>query len=279
MTQPAGDFPVDEVELHCLLEAMRLRYGYDFRGYAHASLRRRVATAMSKGGLSNVAELQHRVLHDEAAFRELITDISVGTTEMFRDPDFFAAVRDVVVPRLRTWPFLRIWHAGCSTGEEVYSLAIVLHEEGLLERSRIYATDLSEPALEVAREGILDPERVPDYTRAYQHAGGRAPFSRYYSATHGRAVLDPSLRANVVFSPHNLVHDQVFSEMNLVLCRNVLIYFQRKLQDRALTLFRDSLCRSGILCLGTKEMLRFTGVERSFKALDEDLRIYRKVGE
>ena len=267
----------DEVEVHCLLEAMRLRYGFDFRQYARASLRRRIGLALSRGGFDNVAALQHRVLQDAAFFHGLVADITVGTTEMFRDPAFFAALRQTVIPLLRTWPFVRIWHAGCSTGEEVYSLAILLREEGLLPRARIYATDLNERFLASAREGIFDATQISQYTRNYQNAGGRQSFSEYYRARYGQAVLDASLRDNVVFSNHNLVADEVFGETNLILCRNVLIYFQRSLQDRALELFRSSLCRGGVLCLGTKETVRFGSARAAFEPLDEELRIYRRV--
>lgn len=277
MTSPHDAPTIDEVEIHCLLEAMRLRYGYDFRQYGQASLHRRVTAALARGGFSDVAALQHRVLHDPAYFRGLLGDLTVSTTEMFRDPDVFAALRNQVVSRLRTWPFIRIWHAGCSTGEEVYSLAIILREEGLLERARIYATDLSEAAIEAANEGIFDAARIPEYTRNYQAAGGRESFASYYRANYGQAVLDSSLRKNIVFSTHNLAADGVFGEMNLILCRNVLIYFQRSLQGRALGLFRDSLCRGGLLCLGTRETVLFSDHGDAFEALEDELKIYRKV--
>ncbi len=270
---------IDEIEVHCLFEAIRLRYGYDFREYTGASLRRRVASEVMRSGFANVAELQHRALHDPTYLRELIGALTVATTEMFRDPDFFAALRSTVIPHLRSWPFIRIWHAGCSTGEEVYSLAIVLREEGLLDRARIYATDLSEAALAIAREGIFNAEDIPEYTRQYQKAGGRESFASYYRAKYDQAVLDASLRENILFSSHNLVSDQVFGEMNLILCRNVIIYFQRPLQDRVLSLFRDSLCRDGVLCLGTKETLRFSSTAHAFEPMNDGLRIYRKVAQ
>ncbi len=269
--------PADEIEVHCLLKALRLRHGYDFREYSPASVQRRIQVAVATGRYDSVGHLQDRLLHDPDVVQWLLGILLVHTTEMFRDPEFYRALREHVLPRLASWPFIRIWHAGCSTGEEVWSVAILLHEAGLLSRARIYATDLDPAALQTAQSGIFAAERVPEYTKAYQQAGGRAPFSDYYRARDGKATLSPELLDGVVFHRHNLVCDRVFQEMNLIVCRNVLIYMQRPLQDRVLGLFADSLVRGGILALGTKETVEFTESGRRFHPVDKRLKIFRGV--
>jgi len=270
--------PVDpqEIEIDLLLEGIRRQYGYDFRDYARASLRRRVRKLMFDEQLSTVSALQERVLHDPECLDRLVLSWTINVTSMFRTPAFFAAFREQAVPLLRTYPFVRIWIAGCSSGEEVYSLAILLREAGLLERCRIYATDLNTAVLERAQAGIFDLRHMKDYTENYQRAGGQESFSEYYSAQYDSAVFDPSLRENVVFSQHNLVTDGSFNEFQAIICRNVLIYFNRELQERVHQLFHDSLCNLGVLGLGSKETLRATSVVDRYTALDRANRLYQK---
>jgi chemotaxis protein methyltransferase CheR len=198
-------------------------------------------------------------------------------TAMFRDPGFYRAFRDIAIPLLRTWPFIRIWHAGCSTGEEVYSMAILLSEEGLYERSRIYATDINDVVLQQAKAGIFPLNRMQEYTENYIRAGGKQSFSEYYTAKYDGALFSPSLTRNVVFSQHNLVTDRSFSEFNVIFCRNVLIYFDRELQDRVHALFYESLSMFGVLALGSKETLRFSKYEPCYEKLHAREKMYRKV--
>ena len=267
---------LQEIEIDLLLDGVRRRYGYDFRDYARASLRRRVRKLVVDEGLDTISALQDRVLHDPDCLDRLVLAWTINVTSMFRTPTFFAAFRDQAVPLLRTYPFVRIWVAGCSSGEEVYSLAILLREAGLLDRCRIYATDLNPDVLERARSGIFPLRHMKEYTENYQQAGGERSFSEYYSARYDSAVFDPSLRENVVFSQHNLVTDSSFNEFQAIVCRNVLIYFNRDLQARVLQLFRDSLCNLGILGLGSKETLRATPVDDHYVTLDRTNRLYQK---
>jgi len=267
---------LDNIELKVFLEAIFLKYGYDFRNYATASIKRRIRQRMNLTGLSHLAEMQHKVLYDRNFFHTLLLDLSVNVTEMFRDPSFYQALRKTVIPILKTYPFVKIWHAGCSTGEEVYSMAVLLKEEGLLNKSLIYATDFNDVVLMKAREGIYPNERIKDYTFNYQKAGGKRPFSDYYTSKYDAAIMDKSLKKNIVFSNHNLATDSVFGEMHLVMCRNVLIYFDRELQDRAIGLFNESLVRSGILCLGSKESIRFSEHADLFKEISAQEKIYQK---
>jgi chemotaxis protein methyltransferase CheR len=267
----------EEVEIELLLEGIYRHYGYDFRDYARASIRRRVLNGVRAEGLQTVSALQERALHDTACMERLLLALTVHVTAMFRDPGFYRAFREKVVPALETYPFVRIWHAGCSTGEEVYSLAILLYEEGLYERCRIYATDLSEAVLQTAREGIFPLGPMKENTENYVKAEGKAAFSEYYTARYDRAILRPSLRDNVVFAPHNLVTDGSFNEFNVIMCRNVMIYFNRDLQNRVHELFHKSLTRLGVLGLGKKESLQFTPHEGCYQALDEPERLYRKL--
>jgi chemotaxis protein methyltransferase CheR len=274
---PSYDPDLERIEIELLLEGIFQRYGFDFRDYAHASLRRRLWKRVEAERLTTISALQARVLHDATALDRLLLDLSVNVTAMFRDPGFYKRFREVVVPTLRTYPFIRIWHAGCSTGEEVYSMAILLHEEGLLDRARIYATDINDVVLRHARSGIFPLNRMQEYTENYIKAGGTRSFSEYYTAKYDGALFDSMLTKNVVFSQHNLVTDQSFSEFNAIFCRNVLIYFDRNLQHRVQKLFYDSLVMFGVLSLGSKESLRFSEFEDCYERMDAREKIYRKV--
>ncbi len=270
------DLETQNIELQLLLQAIYLKYGYDFRNYAKASIKRRIVHRLAKDGFENISAMQHRLLYDVSFFEKLLLDLSINVTEMFRDPSFYLAIRQKVVPILKTFPFLKIWHAGCSTGEEVYSMAILLQEEGLYKRTQIYATDMNEVALKQAKNGIFAINRLKQYTVNYQKAGGHESFSDYYAAHYDHAVMDKSLKENVLFSDHNLATDGVFGEMNLVMCRNVLIYFNRDLQNRAIGLFTESLCGGGILCLGSKESIRLLEHSSHFDDLVKEEKIYLK---
>jgi chemotaxis protein methyltransferase CheR len=268
---------LERLEVELLLEGIFRHHGFDFRSYAYASLKRRLWKHMQAHGVSTISGLQQRVLHDRAAMDELLMDLSVSVTSMFRDPGFYAAFREQVVPLLRTYPFVRIWHAGCATGEEVYSMAILLQEEGLYERARLYATDINETLLHRARTGIYPLEKMQEFTQNYLRAGGTRSFSEYYTAAYDGALFTPALTRNVVFAQHNLVTDRSFSEFNVILCRNVMIYFDRALQARVHRLFYDSLPMYGVLALGSKESLRFSPVEDSYEELNAREKIFRKV--
>ena len=265
------------LEVALLLTGIAERYGYDFRHYARASITRRIRRAMQESGVHSVSALQHRLLHDEAAAMRFVASVSVHTTSMFRDPEVYRTLRDDVIPLLRTYPFVRIWHAGCSSGEEVYSLAILLEEHGLYDRCRIYATDISDVMLERARQGIFPLRAMQDYTRAYQRAGGTRDFSDYYVADHQHAVIRKSLRRQLVFSQHNLVCDRVFNEFQLIVCRNVLLYFDETLRARAHDLFHASLSHFGVLVLGKKESLRYTEHAERYRELVDGSRVYRRL--
>jgi len=267
-----------DIELPLLLEAVYRKYHYDFRGYAAASLKRRLLQAMGRFGCRTLSQLQDRVLHEPALFPALLDFLTVQVSEMFRDPAYFRALREKVVPLLRTYPSLKIWVAGCSTGEEVYSLAILLQEEGLLERSLIYATDINASALERAQAGIYEAARISGFTDNHRKSGARSSLSDYYTAAYGKAVFDKSLKTNIVFADHSLSTDSAFSEVQFVSCRNVLIYFDRALQDRVLGLFRDSLCRKGFLGLGAKESLRFSAHSYAFSDFSPTDKIFQKEG-
>jgi chemotaxis protein methyltransferase CheR len=268
---------LEKIEIELLLEGIHRQYGFDFRSYAFASLRRRIWKRVEAEGLGTVSALQDRVLHDHDAMERLLMDLSVNVTAMFRDPSFYQAFRARVVPLLRTYPFIRIWHAGCSTGEEVYSMAILLEEEGLYRRARIYATDINDAVLLRARAGIFPLEKMQEYTQNYLRAGGTRSFSEYYTAAYDGALFLPALRENVVFAQHNLVTDRSFSEFNVILCRNVMIYFDRSLQTRVQELFYESLPMYGILGLGSKESLKLSPFEGNFEEIDGREKIYRKV--
>ena len=276
-TPAAYDRDLERIEVELLLEAVYRHYGFDFRSYAYSSLKRRVWKRIHQDGLNTITQLADRVLHDPAMMEKLLLDLSINVTAMFRDPGFYAAFREKVVPSLRTYPFIRIWHAGCSTGEEVFSMAILLEEEGLYDRARIYATDINEVVLQRARTGIFPLDKMQEYTQNYLKAGGRRSFSEYYTAKYDGALFNAALTRNVVFSQHNLVTDGSFSEFNVIVCRNVMIYFDRELQNRVHGLFHDSLGRFGALALGNKETLRFTEFEDRYEVVDAREKIYRRL--
>lgn len=267
---------LEDVEVQLLLEGIYLQYGYDFRNYSRAHMKRRVMHRMGKENIQSVSMLQHMVLHDETYFRTLLPEFSINVTEMFRDPDVFTYLRNEVVPYLASFPRIKIWHAGCSSGEEVYSMAILLKEAGLYDRTTIYATDFNDAILKKASEGIYPIEVVKEHTRNYISSGGSEAFSDYYVAKYDSVIMDQSLKENISFLNHNLVTDGVFGQMDFILCRNVLIYFDRKLQNRVLKLFDDSLVPSGVLCLGTKETIDYSDVKKHFKPMDSRIRIYKK---
>ena len=271
--EPPSDI---DIELTLLMEAIFLKYSYDFRNYTGASQKRRVRYALEQLRLPNVSALQERVLHDPTVFAQLLQYLTIPVSEMFRDPSYFLTLRQQVVPVLQTYPSVKVWVAGCSTGEEAWSLAILLREEGLLDRTQIYATDINPTSLDKARQGIFPMEAVRNYTANYQRAGGKRAFSDYYTAAYDAARFDPSLCANAVFADHSLATDTVFAETQLVSCRNVLIYFNRALQDRALGLFHESLCHRGFLGLGAKESIDFSSFSTRFDTLARADRIYRK---
>lgn len=266
-----------ETELRLLMEAVYLKYSYDFRDYAGASQKRRVLQALRQLDCPTIPDLQAKVLNDPEVFMQLLQYLTIPVSEMFRDPPFFLALRQQVIPRLQTYPSLKIWIAGCSTGEEAYSLAILLREEGLLERSLIYATDINAKSLNKARQGIFALGSIKGHTAKYQNAGGKQAFSDYYTAAYDTAIFDKSLRENITFADHSLATDSVFSETQLILCRNVLIYFNKKLQDRALGLFHESLSHRGFLGLGSKESIDFSAYATRFEPLDRPARIFRKL--
>jgi chemotaxis protein methyltransferase CheR len=267
---------IEKIELELFLDALYHRYRYDFRHYARASVRRRARNILSKSGYKRLSDLIPVLLHDEPFARKAIYDFSVTVTEMFRDPDFYRTVRQVIAPYLKTYPFIKIWIAGCATGEEVYSLAILLQEEGLYNRVKIYATDFNDLALKKAADGIYPLKDVRQYTASYQKAGGTRSFADYYHAEYNSAIMDQSLKSNIIFTNHNLVTDGSFSEVQVIFCRNVLIYFDRSLQNWVLNTFANSLIRGGFLCLGPKETLEFSAVYDQFKVINAEERIYQK---
>jgi chemotaxis protein methyltransferase CheR len=267
---------VEDIEIRLLLEALYHRYHYDFRNYAMSSIRRRLRQAKENLGFATISAMQESVLHDPEMLPKMLRYLTVQVSEMFRDPSYFRAIRENVVPHLRTYPSLKIWIAGCSTGEELYSFVILFREEGLEERTLFYATDINPEALAQAEAGIYDVERLRLFTENHRKAGGKTSLSDYYHSSYNRCVLDKSLRRNVVFSDHSLVTDQVFGEMHLVSCRNVMIYFDRDLQDRAVGLFKDALPRNGFLGLGAKESLRFSEHADGFREFVREEKIYQR---
>lgn len=279
-TGPEGgglESAIFDLEIDLFLEAVFRRYGHDFRGYARPSLRRRLLQALVALETESLSHLQHRLIRDPSLLGPVLGYLTVQVSELFRDPGFFGALRSRVIPMLRTHPSIRVWVAGCGTGEEVYSLAIVLEEEGLLDRSVIYATDVSSDALRAAEQGVFDQGRAQDFSQSYLRAGGQRSLSEYYTAAYDRVVFDRRLRANVVFSDHSLATDSVFAEVHLVTCRNVMIYFDPGLRDRAVGLFHDSLVRRGVLGLGQRESLRGSVMVDGFRELDRDHRLYERL--
>ncbi|MDQ1770898.1 protein-glutamate O-methyltransferase CheR [Labilibaculum sp. A4] len=265
-----------DIEIPLFLEAIFQKYGYDFRDYSTAHIKRRLMHRMAIGRFETISQMQDKILRDKSFFISLLEDLSINVTEMFRDPEFYSSFREHVVPNLRTYPFIKIWHAGCATGEEVYSLAILLKEENLLDRCQIYATDFNRRVLDIAKLGIYPTQDLGKFSRNYLEAGGKGKLSDYYTLKYGSLKLDQSLSKKVVFADHNLVTDNVFAEVNLILCRNVLIYFNKDLQNKVIDLFYKSLSSSGFLCLGTKESLRFTQLESNFANIDSSQKIYKK---
>ena len=268
----------EDIEIRLLLEAIFQKYHYDFRGYSMASIKRRLLQARQFYQYASISSLQDRVLHEPETFTALLSYLTVQVSEMFRDPSYFYTIRVKVIPILRTYPSLKIWVAGCSTGEELYSLAILLREEGLADRTILYATDINPSALKKAEAGVFDLDRIRSFTQNHQKSGGRSSLSDYYTTGYGSASFDKSLIERTVFSDHSLVTDQVFAEMHFISCRNVLIYFERPLQDRVVGLFNDSLVRRGFLGLGAKESLRFSSYADSFIDFESSDRIYQKGG-
>ncbi|PTN09790.1 protein-glutamate O-methyltransferase CheR [Mangrovibacterium marinum] len=265
-----------DIEIGLLLEGVYQKYGYDFREYSKAHVRRRVLSRLKISGIETVIGLLDRLLRDADFFRGFLNDLSINVTEMFRDPEFYRSFRENVIPKLRTYTFIKIWHAGCSTGEEVYSLAILLQEEGLLDRCQVYATDFNGKVLDIAREAVYQKSEIEQYEQNYRQAGGTRKLSDYYQSLYGSVMFKKELSARIVFADHNLVTDSVFAEVNLILCRNVLIYFEKDLQNKVLGLFHESLTPAGVLCLGSKESIRFSKYEDRFTAIDEKQRIFKK---
>jgi chemotaxis protein methyltransferase CheR len=265
-----------DIETDALLDALYQKYGYDFRQYSRAHIQRRITNRMILSGLKSVGEVRWKVLHDPVFAASLLSDLSITVTEMFRDPDFYRAMREKVVPVLKTYSFIKIWHAGCATGEEAYSMAILLQEEGLYERATIYATDFNQRALNKGRDGIFSNDSIKEYTFNYQRAGGKESFSNYFTSNYNMAIMDQSLKKNIVWANHNLVTDGVFAEVHLILCRNVLIYFNRELQNKVQGLFYESLINGGVLCLGAKESLKFSDYGEGYSEVDKKFRIFKK---
>ena len=268
---------IEEIEIKLLLEAIYQCYGYDFRNYAFASIRRRIWKRIKDESLATISSLQDRVLHDPDCMARLLLDFSISVSDFFRNPGFFMKVREKIVPFFRTYPFVRIWHAGCCSGEEVYSLVILLHEEGLYEKCRIYATDFNVNVLGKAKSGIYPLKRMKKFTDNYIQAGGNAAFSNYYTAQYDNAVFKAFLKKNILFTQHNLVTDSSFNEFNMILCRNVMIYFNRDLQARVHRLIYESLSQWGVLGLGEKESLKFTPYEEKYEILDQTQKLFRKI--
>ena len=269
---------VEDIEIRLLLEALFLKYHYDFRNYAMASVKRRLRQARQQLGFATFSAMQEGLLHESSLLPSLLGYLTVQVSEMFRDPSYFMALRKNVVPHLRTYPSLKVWIAGCSGGEELYSFVILFREEGLEDRTIFYATDINHDALQTAENGVYDLSRLQVFTENHRRSGGKSSLSDYYSTGYGRATFDRSLRRHVVFSDHSLVTDAVFAEMHLISCRNVMIYFDRGLQDRAVGLFKDSLVRKGYLGLGSKETLRFSSHAASFEDCVREEKIYQRIG-
>lgn len=266
-----------DIEIKLFLEAILLKYGYDFKNYSKAHIKRRLLLRLKTANINSISEMQYKILYDKKFFRLTLADLSINVTEMFRDPLFYKVIREKIIPILKTYPFLKIWHAGCSTGEEVYSMAILLKEEGIYDRTQIYATDFNQLVLKKASDGIYSIDKIKEYTANYQKSGGNRSFSDYYTARYNSVIFDKSLKENIVFADHNLVSDSIFAEVNLIICRNVLIYFDRILQNKVIKLFEESLITGGFLGLGTKEDIRFTESSGCFTNFDATQKIFRKI--
>jgi len=270
---------IEKIEISLLLEGIFQRYGYDFRNYAYSSIKRRIQHRLEIDKLESITQLQHNVLYDPLFMKKLLSDFSINVTEMFRNPEFYLSFRKHVVPLLHSLPSIRIWHAGCSSGEEAYSMAILLHEEGLYKKSEIYATDMNSDVIEKAKKGVFSFDKMKLYTSNYQKAGGPHAFSEYYTADQYGVQFQPFLSEKIVFAQHNLVTDGSFNEFNVILCRNVLIYFDKQLQNHVHGLFYKSLSRQGVLGLGSKESIRFTAYMESYQDIDSENKLYKKIYE
>jgi len=265
-----------EIEIQLLIEAIKLKYGYDFSGYSKASLTRRILKGLSESSCKKVSELIPLIIHDKNFFYTFALNLSVNVTSMFRDPPFYKQIRETIIPYLKTFPFIKVWSAGVASGEELYSMAILLKEEGLYDKALLYATDFNDAVLQNAEKAIYPADEIKKSTKNYQASGGKESFGDYYHADYKSVIFDRALKKNVVFANHNLVTDGVFGEMHLILCRNVLIYFNTDLQNRVLNLFDDSLCPNGFLCLGTKETLEFSDIDEFYTPVAKKQRIYQK---
>jgi chemotaxis protein methyltransferase CheR len=265
-----------DVEIQVLLNAIYDQYGYDFRSYSQASIKRRVINALELSGLRSVPELMERVLIDPEKFKVFVSQLTVSVTEMFRDPEVYLSIRRHIIPILKTYPSIKIWHAGCATGEEVYSMAILLQEEGLYKKAFLYGTDINPKAIEIAKTGIYPTTKIQEYTANYQKAGGVESFSNYYTAKYDAVKINGELQKNILFTQHNLTTDEVFAEVHMLFCRNVLIYFSHGLQERVMDLFHRSLIRKGLLCLGTKETMESYDVAKNFTVVKKMERLYQK---
>jgi len=266
---------IENIEIELFLNAIYKRYGYDFRNYAQATVKRRIRNILMQFSYNNVSELIPKLLYDKLFFKSIILNFSVTVSEMFRDPFFYRSLRDNVIPYLKTYPFVKIWIAGCATGQEVYSLAILLKEENFYDRTTIFATDFNDIALKKAEEGIYSLKEIESFEKNYILSGGRRKFTDYYITKYDSAKFDDSLKNRITFTNHNLTSDSVFGEMNLILCRNVLIYFNRELQNKVLNLYKDSLSKNGFLCLGIKESLTFSDVKDKFEVIDDTNKIFQ----
>ncbi|PLX70443.1 MAG: chemotaxis protein CheR [Denitrovibrio sp.] len=275
MTDREIELENENIEVELLIEALVKKHGFDFRDYSRVHIKRRILEVKQRLRYESISMMIKDIIYDREFLNKLLLSFSINYTEMFRDPDVYLFMRNEIIDLLRTFPFVKIWHAGCSTGEEVYSLAIMLKEAGIYNKTQIYATDFNDKVLKMAEDGIYPIEYVKNYTSNYQQAGGKESFSDYYIADDNNVIMDSSLRKKVVFANHNLVTDGVFGEIHLIMCRNVLIYFNKNLQDRVLHLFKDSLCNGGVLCLGTKETIENSTAESDFETLDKKLKIYR----
>lgn len=274
---PQSNIDIENLEIRLLLDGIFELYGYDFRDYAPTSLKRRIKKSVHEEKLKSISELQDKILHDGKSMDRFLYNISIDVTAMFRDPVFYRAYRIKVLPALSSLPFFRVWHCGCATGEEVYSNLIVLHEEGLNGKAKIYATDMNYLTVEKAKQGIYPLSSMPEYTENYIKSGGKRDFSEYYTAKYDNAILNSMFRDKIVWASHNVVSDASFNEFHIIFCRNVLIYFNALLQEKVHKLLYESLALGGFLCLGSKESLTFTPFETNYEIIDEKEKIYRKV--
>jgi chemotaxis protein methyltransferase CheR len=267
----------ENLEIDLFLDAMYKKYGYDFRNYSRASIKRRIEHRLKLSNIKNISAMQHQLINDWDFFETVLRDFSINVTEMFRDPSFYKAMREEIIPRVKNLQQINIWHAGCATGEEVYSMAILLKEEGIYDKTRIYATDFNKDVLEKAKQGVYPAKLLKQYILNYREAGGVESFADYYSARYELVLMNSSLRKNILFSDHNLTCDTVFGEMDIIICRNVMIYFNIELQNHVFKLFLDALGKPGFLCLGSKETVSISDYANNFDAIDRKERIYQKV--